>query len=416
MSGSHEIYISYSFKLFFYLNSKGQFTHTSKVYTDDAIYKKGIYPFEVIGFMGFDNCMRTYNNIDSESLVIKTIDLISFRLLNVDTIRDKRTDFGYEMFIPSSKRDVIIGYKRLLVYNRIDKTIYRQDFDSVKFTAGYQLNDSIIVLSIIYSYHPGDGVSGINLATFNLNNHRIENIKRAFFPGTAMSHMGINWTFSSKDYFYAVTPMSGKIYKYDLKLNLMDSSDIPIAWSNKKSNVAFEKKADGILLRDWNRINNLYKKLGRDSINNNRSLISSDVFGKDFMSYVSDTVRAHYEYIEKVVPYNDSEVILSICKPDYHSQYRDILIYNFKENVIKKRYDKWQTYRKDTVNRFEDYFFASVIFNRKCPPYFHNNRVYTCTLYNPALYTTGSKDSLDVTIANDIKKNGYKWHLLEFQF
>lgn len=373
---------------------------------------------------GNKDVFRLYHMItDSVSVVtiVKDIDLNTMAVVRTDTITDVGVNFFHRDIIVHKDYDIILGNSRMYIYNRKKRKGVYKDFNQYGgqnffFDKGYVVNDSLILLYDIYDFHPFSGLPGIYLNAFNVNTGEFVLHKKAKFPGVGLSYMAVNWGWFNKANFYAVSPMSGILYKYNMSLELTDSVKMPIKWSDYSKNIQFQKALDERIANNYNKLYGILLKYGLDSIDKNPALGASDMNTKEYISNLIDTVRTHYEYIEKILPYNDSVFIITVCRGGDYLKYRDVYFYNVVTNKVIKEKERWLCSRKDNLERFEDFFVIDVICSEDCAPCFYEGHAYKPTFYNQTLYHNGTKNELEKTIHKDITQNQYQWRLLEYEF
>ncbi len=402
--------ISILLTLFSTHSSRGQYVWSKKMYTDDMLFWQNNEISGKIGYKGLRKEVRLFQNIrtdNSDVLIVKTIGLNNLRQSRIDTLRDSITSETFGNFIVGDSFDIIFYEKKMLVYQRSSGRHSLYGDDNFVYNNGYLINDSLVCLYRVYNYHPADGFSGLHLAIFNLNKMEFVTTKKINFSGIGLSNMNANWVYANSEYIYIVSPMTGILHKYDKTLTIIDTIIMPINWSNIDKNVAFQYKIDSTISSEYNRLKDTYAMTGK--------WVRNYVYNSDFIHKTIDDIRAHYEYIEKMMPYNDSVVLLVFYKPNYNFEKRDLIYYNINSNVVVHSDSEWQCSAKTIINDFEDYFTVNIFVSPNNFPYFFNGKVYYPTFANPNLYKNDkSLDILINKIMGDGKQNGHKWRLLEY--
>ncbi|MCJ8208087.1 hypothetical protein MUY27_00110 [Mucilaginibacter sp. RS28] len=396
----------------------GQYKWDGKMYLDKTIIGADERPHQKIGLKGFGDKMRLYikqKTGDKKQIIIEELNLNNFTVCKTDSIAFDWDEMPYTNYVALDQKDFLISFGRLQAYDRRNGKYASIDLDTINYNDGCKINDSLILLGSTSSYHPADGFAGLNMTSFNSKTMKVVKTRQYQFEGIGLAHMGVNWFTGAGGHIYAITPMSGIVYEFDANLELVGKKNAPIPWTNATENIKFEHKLDVLIYNEWHRLRNLYAKYGKDSIHKNRALATSEYYSKNYDAFVSDTVRKAFEYVEKMLPYNDSMVVISFCRKGYAFKYRDVFLYNVRSNQITKQMPTWSITKKDTCNQFEDYFPIYISNDLNIAPYFKGDKIYYYTVYNPQLFTPGLKKELDKINAEDISKNNYQWHLLEYR-
>lgn len=388
-----------------------QYKYTGKLFTDNYIITPTANFSGKIGYKGYQNKLRIYQNISDSNnniLIIKSLNLTSLIVDRIDTLNDSAQNFYYENFIAGENSDIFIGSRKILVYNRssLKHYIYYNDFFIYK--NGFLINDSVLLLYRLDNFHPADGSLGLHLTLFNINNQKIINDKIEKYNGILFSNIHVDVGLVNKNNFYIVSPMSGILYKYDFHLHLIDSVKIPIQWENIKGNLAYQSQMDSTIYVEYSRMKLNYKKTGNYGYNK--------IYTNNFITGLNNEVR-QYDYIEKLIPYNDSLILVSLYRAEYGNDKRDILFYNVNTNKIVNEFLGWQCDVKKDLKGIEDYFAVNVAMSSAYAPYFYDKSVYYASFANPLIYEgERNRDDLLMKIVNDGKKNGHSWRFLEYKF
>lgn len=367
---------------------------------------------------GYQETVRVYNKVPdsmSSRLTITDLNINSFSKIASFSITDSRINFSYMDILATKERDIFIGNNCMYIYNRAKKTSDFIEKDTVMYDRGYSLNDSLILLSSIFNYHPLDGFPGVHLTVFNLNNKKIiKHIKKKFY-GIALSHMINDWVYCKNENIYVVQPLSGNIYKFNNELNLVDSSTIPIRWDSIARNTKYQDSTNFVIYRNYFSTTELVNNYGADSVKRNRKFSVWKLSTKEFIHNIIKQTRENYEYIEKIIPFDDSTVIVSVSRPGYNLKYRDVYYYNPEKNMITGRYEKWLCGREDTLNVPEDFFSVDIINSNPYMPFFYKNKAYALAVYNPLLFVSGTRKNLSEILYNSIVNQNYVWRVLEYK-
>lgn len=393
----------------------GQYKYVNKLYVDDFTYPKNFPPYGRVKFKGIGEKVRMYTMLDS-STIIKEIQLNNLTVVRIDTVNEDISQTNVTDIAVTPKYDVLVGLGRLNIYNRQTHQFNYIKYDTVEFRHAYAINDSVLLLYYIGNLHPMDGFSGAQFHLYNLNSKRIIKTRKYTAPGTSISHMTVNWFYTDRKKIYEISPFTGEMKCYNMNLELENKYQIPYAWKNIDLNKKFQDSIDNYVNSEWTSMHERIVKLGKDSVRRNRQLISSPVYAKEFVVDVSKRVRSDFEFMEKIIPFNDSVFIITVSQPGYEFDYRDLVFYNFKTNKCINKISKWRCSPADTVKSFEDFFVVDVINDSPVAPYFDNGKIYFPTIYNVNLFVAAPSDTLRKRLFLDSKKNSFHWKLLEYKF
>ena len=399
--------------LFAYCYARAQYRYDNRYYAHDLKIGADEFPYDKTSFKRYNNGFRVYRKYDSgkrTKLVISDIDRATFLTKSKDTI-DVPKDLSFITdCLATNKYDVVMGIKRLLVFNRNTKATKYTHWDTLSCRNVLPVDDSTAIAYMYSDYHPMNGFSGFEMHLINLNNSQVVRSYKTRMNGIALSHMTVNWAVTAGKYIYTVYPLSGELIKYDLQFQIIDRRRLPVKWGNYAKNLAYQHKTDSLIYSEYDRVKKLYEQLGEDS--GKLSLI----YTKDFVADVSETVRKEYDFIEKVLPLNDSVIIFTLSRPGYALKYRDLLFYNTNSNKITRSISHWACDRQDVQTKFEDFFPIDIINDAPTAPIFIKDKIYFGTIYNVDLYRRGNTDTLKKIMMKDVAVNNYTWKLLEYSY
>lgn len=402
-----------------FLDIHAQYSLTGKQYVDST----KITPMEIGQnyYKGFGNTIRVYQQI-SDSILPKIsvtdVNIMTWAVAYKNIIADVRTAFPYADLAVSKRYDILIGYNHLFVHDRLTNENHFRDFytDTVKYHSGFILNDSLLYLSSIYNYHPLNAFPGAHMAIFNLRTNRFTKSIAIPFQGILLSHMINSWDLVQHEQIYLVHPLSGKLSRYNKNLEFIDSFHLDIPWQNKPKNLAYQNRTDSFVYRLYANLSQSMRLYGPDSIRNNRKLDPWHGLSGEFMDSVTRTARNHHEYIEKILAINDSTLLVSVCRPGYQLNFRDIYWYNISTRKVIAKNEHWTCSKQDSLSKPEDFFVVDPINSKPFMPYFYGNKIYSRAFYNPALFKSGPKREQSEIFYNDILKHNYRWRILEYTF
>ena len=368
---------------------------------------------------GYDDHMRLYNiRYDSArvELLVKDVSLNQLKLTTVDTIVDSRLDFFHNDILATDNYDVLLGNSKMFIYDRASKDVDFIVHDSIQYENINYINDSLVLLTSVFNYHPLNDFPGLHLTLYNIQTKNIIRHVVKKFNGIALSHMIRQWQLVNKNGIYIVNPLSGKLYKYNFDLDVVDTTYIPVNWVNAKANIEYESQLDSIIYANYSTVNARSTKYGKDSVRKNRSLNVWKVGSRDNINSIIKTTRSEYEYIEKLIHYNDSVIIVTVSRPGYDLQYRDVLFYNVNTNSLMSVNEKWRCGKPLTINKLEEFFVVDLINSNTWMPYFHDDKVYSTTSYNTSVFRQGSQKEVDKLFAKDVIKNKFRCKILEYSY
>jgi len=395
-----------------------QYRYSRVVYTDSTKISSKIDPYENVSYRLTPEYLRVYTRIKHDSIskiIIKDIDRISFRVRRLDTISDYISPVKICDVVNNWSYDVFISYGRIMVYNRNKNTTWYRQYilgDRHEFKYAEQLNDSLLVLSTAYDYHPRDGYTGLNIHIFNLNSLSIERTRQLRVPGVAMGFMIGSWITSLKDRIFVLSPLSATLTELDKNLSIIGVKKLTTLGFDIEKNKAFETRLDSISYADWDTLYNRNVTTYPDRFNESSLKLASQ--GKEFLMTVGTEVRRDYDRVEQLLHYTDSVFIISIARKGSKFDKRDLYFYNAFTNKVERKILDCQSNRLDTLQVITDYFPIVLTDYKANLPTFTGNRIYQYSFNDPALFKTGSRDSLDRVYLKDTRKNNYTWRLLEY--
>jgi hypothetical protein len=364
-------------------------------------------------------------NKDNEkyNLKLTSFNLESGQKINCDTILGLPNSFNIEDFTFNKGKVLITAYNKFICFNFNNMSAglfsYPENLEDKKepcrFSNCHYINDSLILLSIIYDYHPVDARGGVYLRMFNVNSKQFGNCKFIKIPGIAVSHMFGNWVTVIKEHIYISLPLTGKLYVLDKEFKEVDSVSLPIFnVAEYAENIQYQSYLDFVIDSETTRILNITSKYPPDSVKLHRSEYTSAIYGKDFFSNTIRDTRQKHTYIENVIPVDDSLIYFSVSQPGYATKFRDIFIYDPTKKKIVKKYPHFQCNHSDSLTKPEDFFTINFAIGRLCYPYIHNGYVYSPSLHSLSSFQTGKFDDLSLKLFNATKQAGYKWTIYKY--
>jgi hypothetical protein len=283
------------------------------------------------------------------------------------------------------------------------------------FKKGYLLNNNEVLLYSIYDFHPADGKAGVYLNIFDVRTERITKNVIEHFDPVVLSPMSNGWLVAKDNNIYVFSPLNDTVRVYNENLKLKDSKKlIFLKTEDVSKNLALEKMLDSTYCAERQRMDIIIAKYPKDSVRFHLDEIQSDVLEKAYTWKLMQQVRKEYTFIERTFIYNKQYIGITISRPEYDDNYRDVIIYDMKKNKVKEMFIKWQCKADSVVNRKEDFYTVNLQRFEKRYPYFYNDTVYAVTLYDPQYFTTGAENIVQEHFQKNIIKKGYSLYILKY--
>ncbi|MEE1946419.1 hypothetical protein VRU48_14945 [Pedobacter sp. KR3-3] len=338
---------------------------------------------------------------------MKKIDLRTDKIIDSLQFTPLSKNMFLKDIIPGSDYAIFVDYGQLFFTRRNNVQSFSKK--GADFNAGVKLNDSLVLLYTLYNHHPADGGTGLFLNIFNVKKLRFEETVVHEFPGVILGNLSTNLVSADEHFIYAFAGLSGRVFKYDFKLNKVSESTVRFLSDKEKSkNTNYETKIDSIIRHDR-------AELEHYANENKNSEYVSEVYSKDFIAQKIAEIRSDFSFIEKVFKWKNEEVILSVSRPGYEMDYRDLYRYNLKTNRTYLIYKKFQTGRKKNLKIPEDYFVVDIINDKIIAPYFYKKQIYAIAYNDEKLFKSGAIDSLDLRLFNDVISRGYQLRILKYK-
>lgn len=297
---------------------------------------------------------------------------------------------------------ILIGTGRFININRKSLKFYYHERNTTDvFSAATVMDGGYICLFSDYFY--GVNRPSIILNVFDPATNRI--IKNAEFNTVGvLPQMLHRWVVSCGDKLLVFSPFS-PIYKIiNRELKCVATKNLSQSFGIDSMSNNFGKRFDQFIQNEKLRIE--------------RQPEESTVFNtKDFCTMISDSIRKNYSYIEKVLTYNDTEVVISMYRPGANFDYRSVYVFAPFQNKIKKIFPKWRSTTAEFILKKEDALTIDLSNDANKAAYFYNNEIYDFGLSPDSLVSLKmSKDDYLERKFQFVFKNGYQWHIQKFQF
>jgi len=416
--------------------------------TAQYVYEKPIfrYPYPIEKISPFDQ--RYIKGVGKNLYIYVRQPIVtpySFQVYKVDLEKEALVDSFY---LPKFEKcgfftDIIAGNNSSSTrfFNTGDYTYFIKDsavttesewvyFDQDR-TAGSKvsaINDSLYLSYVFYDFHPKDGGTGLQLNIYNTSQRRITKSRTYRTPGIIAAPLVIEWAVATQDYLYSFAGLSFRGYKYDLNLNLVDSFSINglVDAEELKQNLEYEKKTDKYIYHGHDTLLHTLLALEKDStLKDNSADINIYKNAKDNISLSIQSLRSSKTFIEKARKLNNDLILLSVSRPGYQMEFRDVYWYQPSTNTIVKKAIKWRTGKKqqgnEIIEKVEDYFPVDIITVPTFAPYFYHGAVYKVNIFNPETFklckennTICTKEIFDEQLFKQAKTHGYQWQISKY--
>ena len=122
-----------------------------------------------------------------------------------------------------------------------------------------------------------------------------------------------------------------------------------------------------------------------------------------------------------IFDWEGSTKILSIFRPDYGSNYRDLYFWDFRDKRVKNVIKKWKCnnniFSNKTVANVADYFTVDLLNSYLIEPVFYKNYIYFNSGYPVKLFSVDKKEEIDNQLFKweNMQKNE-QWFLNRYKF
>ncbi len=366
--------------------------------------------------------LRVLNNDNSEAFKITMYNIVTGVEISSDTLSGlpkflvKQLDFNSNyIFIVGNDKYIAVNLKEGTVNIDIPQDFVLKPFKKIPpYRNCHFLNDSIVLMSVIYNYNPFSRDAGLYMSLFNIQTKKF--IKEYFseFPGVVLSHLNYNNITVSNDRIYVITPLNGEIWQYDFDLSLISKKASSIfSVTDVKKNIAFANESDSLVLFNKKHIDSLLATIEKDSID---KFYSANIIDKKYITKIIDSFSLGYSFVANV--YCIAEDVIGVCvsRPEYIDNKVDFYIVNAKTGKTIKEYKKWVCSIPLQITKQEDLVTVNLNVGAGNMPYFKNGKVYVGTTLSKLYFEKGKTEDIMEKIFKNNKKSGYKWHLLEYTY
>ncbi len=381
-------------------NTIAQYKLVNEITTEEK-YPVG-FNFSNLAYEICDGIFFQVNTNNAGILIITGADINNGQTKFHDTIYDFPAHFKIQDIAVNKYYICIIGHKKYVYFDRLtnEAHLYMNGNNDIAFVNGDFFNDSILVLHTVYNYHPKSSAQGIHINLLNLRTNKFEKTTNHEIPGVATSVINQSWIEVTNNKIIVSVPLTALLYVFDenmnkteYKIEIFDSSQFIV-------NKQFEAYLDSLVDDD------------KEHLTQRKEL---NIYNKDFISRIIDTMSNNFSYIEKIFVLDNSRIGLTVSNPDNSNRYRDVYILDTKHFKVIKVIKNWQIAIPEYLEKKEDFYAVNLSSNRKMGPFFYDGYLYVPSVYPIALYSNGTADKLFELMFNNIRKNGYTCSLLKYE-
>lgn len=377
------------------INSLSSFSHTqSSAFSQDYIFKQ------------VDSVLLIfYTSKNNEN---QGLDKVLF--LNLNNGQLIRTTTLQSPIVDVTSLDLtFLGNKIWLVQ---DKTLFEIDtFGTSKLIqklGPYRKIDRVgsnhLLLYDLYPYHPFDNVSKLRLKTFDIHKNQMGEERLVDFPGISTANMIHKWVIGVGSYIYVVNPFEFTLAEYDLHFNKRHTYHLADHGVGKVQHYDLYKRIDSIKFNE----DSLLLALREQYKDEKDIQFSSDYYSKEGVSSRITAIRDSCNYIEKIFPYSETQIVISVAEAGDYLKERDVYIFDLKsKKVIRQKMD-WPC-AKSTITppkTLVDIFPADLLNNNLTEPFFYKEKAYGIVKYSGELEDYFQKSELEKF--KMLKEKGYK--------
>lgn len=338
------------------------------------------------------------NKTKSPSFPIQTtVSINDFELLNSQLFYCTSSSLFFDFDLKTKKEHQLL------------QKVINRSFSKIE-----RIDNQTLLLYDLYPYHPYDGKSQVYLYVFDIKKKKITDSSMVDFEGISLGNIVHQWLRVVNKNIYLVAPLSGQVKVYNSKLKQIDNYLLPILKKELKQNKSFVDYMDNNKKIADKELLDFRNEKGEKYVMQNK--IQSSYYEKDALLKRMDTLRKKYHYIEKVFTYNDSTIILTIYRPEYLVEFRDVYFFNLNQKKITDSIIAWrcEPQKDGIIKHIENYFTVDLINSYLIEPFFYNGKVYAKSIYPIELFQNGTKKELDQKYFQFSLKKPVIWTLLEY--
>lgn len=282
--------------------------------------------------------------------------------------------------------------------------------------------------------HPFDVKHEIYFLKYNLSQGTLSDIKHLPLETLVFGNALNRWVRVMNDEIYIVSAFSGVISILDENFNLKRSFTIQLEGLNNTHMMGFLYASNEVLSKETERLlkedaylktkygeNYFYQEeqmmKDRKMLRDIEKRIVSDYFSKSGVDKRMQALQSNHQYIEKLIPYNDSTFIISVWKPENGWMFRDLYFINNQNGLIEKEILNWGNQPNpnlETYQKVEEFFIVPIAYSRYQEAVFYKNEVWVEQLYPLEIFKEGNKKELDQKVYLWNRKNGKQWFMSKY--
>ncbi len=353
---------------------------------------------------------------DTSYIVYNKLELATGRTIEQDTLLKPNKNFTIYDIVATEHFWMAISSGSYIYKKKGETATFNSYPDFSKyFKKGYLLNKNEVILYSIYDFHPADGKAGVFLNVFDINAGGITKSVVEHYAPVILSPMNNGWLTAGDNNIYVFSPLNDTVQVYNENLKLKAKKKLAaLGPDDVNKNLALEKMLDSTYSAERKRMDAIVSKYPKDSLRYHVNEIQSDVLEKPYSWSLMQKVRKEYAFIEKAFIYDQQCIGITISRPEYKDNYRDVVIYDMKKDKVKKVFTKWQCKTDSVIKRKEDFYTINLQRFEKRYPYFYKDKAYAVTLYDPQYFTTGTEEMVQEKFQKSILKQGYLIYILMY--
>ena len=348
---------------------------------------------------------------------------VGISILSVDEKKERNDSTYFKVIVKDRVEDYLWTRDKLLfvtakglayaTVNQDTLTYFAYKNRKARYSTIEGLNERTALAFELYPFHPFSAEDKLHLYIVDTENPKVIFEKHLDFDGVSLSNIVQRWVSYSNKEVFVVSPFKGLVDVYDFSLNKIDSIPLEINGIGIPSTIHFAKRQDAIKKQTDSVLLSLKEKYGSDSSFN----FVSSYYSKDELTKRMDSLRRHHSYIERIFHFNDSIQLLSIFRPEYGDEFRDVYVLNVNTKVLTDSIIRWRSKAASDIV-FEtpsQYFMVDLKVNYPSSPIFHNGMVHILTDISSKWFQSGTKKEINEHIFR--VKNKYKtkqWFLRSY--
>ena len=329
-----------------------------------------------------------------------------------------------DFILIENKQLYFVAHKQLLLYD-IGKGKFENTNDTLPVAFGsfsnlQKINDQFILLYDVYPYHPIDGLGSLQLYIYDYLNDKIVQAKTIPFEGVTFGNAVNKWIRVINEEIFVVSPFSGKVVSFDVKLNEKRNYYLKIEELNSEINNQFQNEKDSVRIINNNIIlkehEEMLAKYGENYFEKHQNKIKflkNPYYSKEKVSERLSELQNQYFYLDKLFAFDDKQMIVTMLRPGYKFEFKDLYFVNISNGDITDSIIAWRCEipKAGVIRKKEDYFPLNLNLNRMNEPFFYKKKMYAAFDYSFDLFKEGTKKEIDKSIFKWTNENSKLWSI-----